>query len=264
MKNALGIAVFLCVLIAPSIELSAERSGWKEYQSAHFIVFYKEVPLDFVKTVADSAETEYHDIARGLGFTRERNWRSDRRAQIYIYQDDKDYVANAQQYQWSHGAASVREKIIRTFPSAHGFFDSTLPHELGHIIFHDYIGFDVEIPLWFEEGVAMYQEKAKRLGANDHVLDALKNGQFISLTELTNMRLYSDSPPDKVQLFYAESASIVNYMISELGEYRFVKLCRELKSGKSFMGSLESAYVRFSNFEELTRSWVGYLQTRQQ
>src|SRR6185295_10938486 len=117
-----------------------------------------------------------------------------------------------------------------------------------HIIFHEYIGFDVDVPLWFEEGVAMYQEKAKRFGANGDVLRALKNGEFISLTDLTNMRLYSDSPPDKVQLFYAESASVVNYMISELGENRFAKLCRELKGGGNFMDAMQSSYVRFSNF----------------
>ncbi len=243
--------------------ISVRAAEWNEYKSAHFIVLYRDTPLSFVKSVADSAENYYREITMGLGFNREQNWMSEHRAKIYVYEDDKDYVRNAQQYQWSHGAASVREKTIRTFPAAHGFFDSTLPHELGHIIFHEYIGFDVEIPLWFEEGVAMYQEKAKRVGAHDTVAKALKNGQFIPLTQLTNMRLYSDTPTEQVQLFYAESASVVYYLINELGEYRFVRLCRELKSGGNFMEALASSYGRFASLDDLNRAWVNYLKSLQ-
>jgi hypothetical protein len=251
--------LLLCLALLP---VSPAHAGdWSEYKSAHFVVHYRNaIPLSFVKSVTESAENYYREITAGFGFNREQGWMSDNRAKIYIYQDDKDYIRNAQQYQWSHGAASVREKTIRTFPSAHGFFDSTLPHELGHIIFHEYVGFDVDVPLWFEEGVAMYQEKAKRFGVNSDVSKALKNGEFIPLTELTNMRLYSDSPEERVQLFYAEAASVVNYMINELGEYRFVKLCRELRAGKGFMEAVESSYVRFSDLEDLNRAWINYLK----
>jgi hypothetical protein len=256
--------VFLFLLLSIPLSAFCDEGRWKEFRSAHFVVYYKAIPATFVKSVADSAENYYHEITGNLGFNREQNWMPEERAKIYIYQDDKDYVRNAQQYQWSHGAALAKERTIRTFPSAYGFFDSTLPHELGHIIFHEYIGFAVEVPLWFEEGVAMCQEKAKRLGADEDVLRALKNGQFISLTELTNMRLYSDSPPDKVDLFYAESASVVNYLIGELGESRFAKLCRELKDGRDFLGALQASYVRFSSLDELNRSWVNYLKQQDQ
>jgi hypothetical protein len=262
MNNILQAFLAGVMLLCPSL-IFAEEGKWNEYKSAHFSVYYKDIPLSFVKTVADSAEDSYGEISSSLGFNREQGWMSEKRAKIYIYQDDKDYVRNANQYQWSHGAASVQEKTIRTFPQAHGFFDSTLPHELGHIIFHEYIGHDVEIPLWFEEGVAMYQEKAKRFGVNADVRKALKNDQFISLTDLGNVRLYSDTPSEEVQLFYAESASIVYFMISELGESRFVKLCRELRSGKSFAEAMNAAYVRFSSLDDLNRAWVNYLKERQ-
>jgi hypothetical protein len=253
-------ALFLSMALNAATVRAAE---WSQYKSAHFIVLHRDVPLSFVKSVADSAENYYREITSNLGFNREQNWMSEERAKIYIYENDRDYVRNAKQYQWSHGAASVRDRTIRTFPAAHGFFDSTLPHELGHIIFHEYIGFDVEIPLWFEEGVAMFQERAQRVGAHETVAKALKNGQFIPLTQLTNMRLYSDTPTEEVQLFYAESASVVNYLISELGEHRFVKLCRELKSGRNFMEALGSSYGRFSSIEDLNRAWVNYLKSHE-
>ena len=39
---------------------------------------------------------------------------------------------------------------------------SLLPHELGHIIFREFIGLESNCPSWLDEGVAMYQEKLKR------------------------------------------------------------------------------------------------------
>ncbi len=161
---------------------------------------------------------------------------------------------------WSHGSASAKEKEIRTFPAAAGFFDSTLPHELGHIIFREFIGHSARIPLWLEEGVAMYQEKAKRWGANRLVQEAMANGTFLSLNELDSLQLTSNTDQHLIELFYAESASMVYFMITELGEYRFGNFCRRLKEGDSFKKALESAYVRFHDQDDLNKVWVDYLK----
>ena len=151
-------------------------------------------------------------------------------------------------------------KIIRTFPSAHGFFDSTLPHELGHIIFREFVGFKGEIPIWFEEGVAMCQEKAKRWGAHDMVRKAIEDGTFKPLSELSLTRLRRRTSKDLIDLFYAESASIVSFMINELGEQRFVRLCRKLKDGGPFSWAIDSVYSRFKNVDDLNDAWVKYLK----
>ena len=64
----------------------------------------------------------------------------------------------------------------------------------------------------------MYQEKARRWGANDAVRQAIKDGKFMSLEDMTVMELSGRMNTEMVQLFYAESASIVNYIIDELGQ----------------------------------------------
>jgi len=70
---------------------------------------------------------------------------------LNIYDNADDYVQAGKMASWSHGVASPKNKVIRTFPAAHGFFDSTLPHELGHIIFREFVGFKAQVPIWFEE-----------------------------------------------------------------------------------------------------------------
>ena len=247
-------------LVLTDLSLAASQE-WKEYKKNHFIIYYKNAPMDFVQSVDRNAERYYEEVARNLGFTRYRGWIGDERARIYIYDDADDYAQNAGQAQWSHGAASPQEKMIRTYPAAHGFFDTVLPHELGHIIFREMVGFKTDsIPLWFEEGVAIYQEQAKRWGSHENVRQAIDNGTFIPLNNLTLTRLTSDSAREKVELFYAESANIVNYLINELGQYRFVRLCRELEEGRPFEWALESVYTRFDNIQELNDAWIEFIE----
>ncbi len=247
----------IVILLAQSGSISAAE--WKEYKQQHFIIYYKEAPLDFVKEVDRAAEGYYNEITHNLGFTRYKGWTWDDRAKIYIYDDSSDYINAGRQIGWSHGAASPQEKEIRTFPSAHGFFDSTLPHELGHIIFREFIGFQASVPLWFEEGIAMYQEKAKRWGADKVVATARKQGKFIPLDELSLIDLNGNSSQELVDLYYAESASAVYFFITEYGLNRFVQLCRKLQEGGTFDLALTDVYIRFQNVKDVNKAWENYL-----
>ena len=231
---------------------------WTEYKTRHFLIFYDKAPIEFVQAIETAAERFLEDIYADMRFGRPRGWTYDERVKIYIYNDQDDYV-NERNVAWSHGAASPTKKIIRTFPTAHGFFDSTLPHELGHIIFRDFVGYRVSLPLWFEEGVAMYQEQAKRFGSHAAVREAIEQDLFIPLKELQRMRLYSDTDRSIIALFYAESASIVNYLITEHGKHRFIRFCRKLKEGKSFEAALSNVYVRFKDLDKLNKAWVKYV-----
>jgi len=246
---------FMCVVGTSS----AFAKEWKEYKRQHFIVYYKNAPFDFVETVEETSGQYYLKITENMGFTRYKGWNWDERAKIYIYDNAEDYVVTGKQAGWSHGVSSPRDKVIRTYPSAHGFFDSTLPHELGHIIFREFIGFKARIPSWFEEGVAMHQEKARRWGAHDTVRKAIADGTFKSLNELSITSLRRTTNRDLINLFYAESASVVNFLINEYGKQRFVRLCRKLKDGDRFSWALDSVYVRFKNIDDLNKAWVKYL-----
>jgi len=262
MKNKLIISIVTVFLTAGFLSLGycAPKEEWKEHRSYHFIIYYKDIPLDFVKSVEETAETYYQEITRNLGFTRLDNWSWDKRAKIYVYRDGEDYITSAKQAGWSHGVADWMNKEIRTYPAATGFFDSLLPHEMGHIIFREFVGSNPYVPLWLDEGVAMYQEKAKRWGVNKEVKKAIEAGRFIPLSDLSTIRLYSNTDQELVNLFYTEAASIVYYLITELGEYKFVDLCKELKNGKSFEKAIVATYMRFKDMDDLNKAWVDYLK----
>ena len=256
------ILLFIILPCLSCISLADDTPDtWQKMQGQDFIIYYRtSVPDDFVQTTMDTAEEELKRVTDNLGITNNPSWGGGREIKVYIYSDRGDYVKNGGQAGWSHGVAFAKAKTIKLYPDASGFFDTLLPHELGHIIFRDYIGYTADIPLWFEEGVAIYQEKAKRLGANDAVKQALENGQFIPLSQLSGVRLYKDSKNQVVDLFYSESASAVYYLITELGEQEFYMLCNEIKNNTSFEDALHKVYLRFNNTDELNQAWVGYLQ----
>ena len=150
-------------------------------------------------------------------------------------------------------------RTIQTYPAAHGFFDSILPHELGHIVFREQIGLAPDVPLWFEEGVAMYQEKAKRWGADTDVQNAITNNRFIPLPELSRVRLSQATDQETVFLFYAEAASAVHFFISQLGEFKFSLFCQNLKKGMPFDQALKESYYYFHDLPAFNKAWLGYL-----
>ncbi len=248
--------LFLTILFIPY----GFADEWKEFgRGRHFKIYYDKAPEDFVKKVSKYSEESFNEIMRNLGFAKYKEWKWDKDIKVYVYNDMDSYREEASHIKWSHGSALVREKVILTFPSAHGFFDSTLPHELGHIIFREFIGQDTVVPLWLEEGVAMYQETARRFGADEIIKKAISEGKFIPLTELSNMGLHNNTDQERLSLFYSEAASIISFIINELGEFRFMRFCRELGQGTTFEEALKLVYTRFNNVEQLNKAWVEYI-----
>jgi hypothetical protein len=250
--------LFLMTAVSGMSFVSAAEPGWREEKSEHFIIVYQNVPKSFVKDVVDSAEEQYQKTITTLGFTRYQGWTWDKRVRIVIYDSQAAY-AKSSHNSWSAGEVNVAAKFIVTFPSESGFFDSLLPHELGHIVFREGVGAYNNIPLWMEEGVAMYQERSRRLGADEDVRALIEEGSFIPLEVLDQMALRSSTDRATVHAFYAEAASLVGFLINKYEVYRFARLCRALREGQGFELALKKSYMEIPDLAALERAWRKYL-----
>ncbi|RJO65623.1 MAG: hypothetical protein C4540_00550 [Candidatus Omnitrophota bacterium] len=243
----------LCSIVPVAVSAAPK---WNTVKSTHFIIYYAKAEDAFVRSVVDYAEKYYEKIADSLGFRRYNFWLWDNRAKIYIHENALEYQKETGQPSWSLGSASPKEKIIHTFLREEGFLDSILPHELGHIIFREFVGFDnPAIPLWFEEGVASYQEASKLAIAKEVVRQALKDGSFLNIEGLVRFDGKNIKDEKVVNVFYAESISIVNYLIKKFGNDRFVLFCQYLRDKKNFERALASSYP-IANIKELERGWI--------
>jgi len=253
------ITLFFALCVMP-YHLAASEKKWRQRKSEHFIIYYSQVGVDFIDEIIDEAERQYIKITQKLGFTRYNFWLWDNRAKFYIYDDKDDFVNTTNQPRWSGGVVHYEQKIIKTYPQMSGFFDSLMPHELGHIIFREFIGNRTRVPLWFDEGVASYQERTKRIAADGAVRRALITDSFIGLEELTKIDVRNVTDRKQVDLFYAESVSVVNFLISKYGRGIFGWFCRDLRDGDDF----ESALWRFRcrDIKALNKKWVKYLKSQ--
>jgi hypothetical protein len=151
-------------------------------------------------------------------------------------------------------------KTIHSYAYAEGFFETVLPHEMGHVIFREFVGFgNHSIPTWLDEGVAFYQETHRRLAVIKNVKEAIKDGSFINLQRLSTLNPQFMSDSKSVHLFYAESLSIVDYLIKKFGSDAFVTFCQALRDKKDFASALSSSY-NFSNVRELDEAWLKYIE----
>lgn len=239
---------------------SQAEEKWQENKSTHFVVYYQKATDDFIRQLTDRAEQYYNQIADDLGFRRFNFWLWDKRAKIYIYDDAQSYQVATGQPSWSSGCAYPRQKIIKTFPYAQGFFETVLPHEMGHIIFREFVGFDnYAVPIWLDEGIASYQEASRRYGAKQIVREAVRNNTFIKLSDLGRYNPMFLQDRDTVKLFYAESTDVVGYLIKEFGTDKFILFCQELRDKGSLERALRYAYS-FNDIGELDKAWQNTLK----
>jgi len=257
MKKLILIILFVFSCLPIDLSIADE---WLEAKSSHFIVYYKDAKESFINRVIEKSEGYYDKIADDLGFRRYNFWLWDNRAKIYIYNDADDYQVSTGQPAWSSGSAIPKDKIIRTFPGANDFFDRILPHEMGHIIFREFVGFDNNaVPVWLDEGVASLEEGSKYSSANMLVKQAIRNEDFIGLKELAGLNPHLMPDDKSVNLFYAESASIAGFLIKEFGKDSFVLFCQNLRDKKDLERSISYVYP-FRNIDELSRAWQEHLE----
>ena len=247
------------------IVLSVAGAGIKDFseeKSDHFVVYFKDIPGDFVANVLEYCERYYEELTEKLGFKRFDYWTWEKRAKVYIYPDKETFEKETKQPGWAGGVASYAEKTIWTFPHESGFFDTLLPHEIGHIVFREVVGSHNNVPLWLEEGVASYLEQAKRIGAEKTALDALMDKTFISYKTLEKIDELTLRTMGDVNLFYAESTCLVNYLIEKYGIEAFNNFCQKLKDGKSLDDALSFAYFYIRSSSDLGDFWEKYLQEK--
>jgi len=264
-KGRIKTVIFTAVLSAGlfccfNFAAAQPQEKWNEEKSGHFIIYYKNAPGDFISLLAEKAEDYYDTITQELGFARFDFWTWDARAQIYVFDSSEDYRRVTGQPSWSAGAVAVEQKIISTYAFARGFTEAMLPHEIGHIIFREFVGFrNPAVPLWLDEGVAAYREKERYSTAKEFLRGKKAKGGFYSLEQLSAIKKAQGLDQQSAQVFYNESFSLVDFLISDHGSRAFVIFCRNLRDKEDLKEAVASSYP-FKSLEEMEEGWLDYLE----
>lgn len=219
-------------------------------KSAHFVIYYQQAPVEYINQVARKAEHCYRSITEYLGYRRFNFWLWDNRCKIFLYPNREEYLKDTGCASWSSGHVYIIKKEIRTYIWQDKFFDTILPHEMGHIIFREFVGYKKTLPLWLDEGVACMQES----DSQERLVIAkglVRWKLYIDLNELSKIKTTSLIMPF---IFYSQSASTVDFLLRNYGRKKFVDFCRQLRDEENWEEALKSVY-NLKDLKQLEELW---------
>ena len=231
-----------------------ENYSWHREESENFYIYYRNVPLDYIEKVKKIAEAYYWKLENKLGLLRLQF-----HTKIYIYDNKEDYLKFTHRPAWSSGCAYLEGKTIKSFFNSKDFLNRVLPHELGHIMFNEYLA-GRRVPLFLQEGIAQFCEKSSsRRYFKYTIKQALGKKMFIPLRELVKIEgSYLAKNPKKVSIFYAESVGIIDYLLTRHGKFDFRSFLRKIKEGSDLEKAIKWAFG-YDGIDELNRRWIEYL-----
>ena len=215
-------------------------------------------------TIAEGLEKYYKRFLKDLKY----GGMLKKKPEIYIFKNYQEYLDKAKtlDYNVSHTGGIAIPRSARKPAKVYSFLSKNLlsevlPHELTHLLFREITAglmTDAKIPLWLNEGIAVYEEEGKRYEAP--IKKALESNQIIPINEIVS---YKDYPPDlqKRALFYAQSASLVDFLLNEYGGAKFLAFSKKLiRGGKNIDKALFSTYYpRIKNVSQLSDAWLNFL-----
>ncbi|MCF7888285.1 MAG: hypothetical protein K9L76_03305 [Candidatus Omnitrophica bacterium] len=254
----------LILLINPFFQNAyAEYKDFKQLRSSHFIINYQEgIERSYVVNIKQKAENFYKKITQEFQLVRDELWLWDNRAKIFISKDKKEYLDNFNCPNWAAACVDYRAKEIYTYPGQK-YFIPTLAHELTHIIFREYIKRQ-DLPLWLDEGMAMYIETkfsdSRYHGFSNRIKEMIKNNSFIPFKELTelNIRSLRKKSDSYVETFYLQSFSLINFIIEKYKKYRFSQFLWNFKIEPNLKKALSKTYYQLNNLKDLEERWKIY------
>lgn len=113
-------------------------------------------------------------------------------------------------------------------------------HEIAHVVVRQAIGPIYSVPDWLNEGLAVYSQSAPFSEQQASLDQAIESGDVLSVRSLSSAS--SGAVASKVSLFYGQSYSLVDFLISTYGEEKFARLFKAFSQGATTAEALEQAY----------------------
>jgi hypothetical protein len=268
-KAIVLISILLLVNIAFAFSSLDEGLPGK-YRSMNFEVYAPDKAK--AKKVCLISEKYYKELLKCLRY----GGMLDKKCRVYVYSDHKGYLislraAGIRVPDWSGGCHLPRRYYAYGYPVVCGyiepnFINATLPHELTHAIFAEFVyGSMIEetrvkpLPLWIDEGMAVYMQKKSNY--KQICKKALEENSLMPLSKLIVLDNYP-SDENELSLFYAQSPSLVEYLLDAYGGSKFLSLAKKsIFKDEGQEDLLKSVYYgKIQNIDELEDNWINYIK----
>jgi hypothetical protein len=165
-------------------------------------------------------------------------------ADIYIYANSKDLQGSMiSPREWTGGVAFTQYSIIAIGISSKelDWGQNAMAHELGHMVTHQltFSPYGAILPTWLDEGLAMHAESKPDPSLQSWLKKAITNNRTISLKSLSSP---FSAKTEEAYISYAQSKSIVEFLIQKFGGGKMLQMLTMLKDGNTCDDALLANY----------------------
>ena len=178
---------------------------------------------------------------------------------LWIYESYEELRSSMEQgaKEWTGGVSysDMGVILIGVAESNLAWGKRAVSHELSHVVIdqatHNPFG---DLPRWLNEGLAMYSEGPLESQYKTSLDRAVSQGKLLSLKTIS-----SNFPADANQatLSYAESYSVLKYLLDTFGGEKMAALLTVFKEGATYDGALKVVYGM--DTDGLDAAWQGSL-----
>jgi len=219
-----------------------ERYPWQSLtstvpQGSELSLFWYEGGDSFAQELMDTCQEGLAWLTQDIGAYPEKP------IKIYIYSSTSDLKgAMIFPREWTGGVAFTAFSTIAIgIPSGElDWGKRAVVHELTHLVVHQATFSPYgQLPLWLDEGLAMHNEGELDPILRSYLQDAILEDKLISVRSLCSpFSAYSE----KAYLSYAQSYSLVEYLLDNYGQDRMLDLLTLLKLGSTYDEALTEVY----------------------
>ena len=236
------------------IEFSDANHNWRSITEGDVTLYWYEGNDSFGRELMDTAQKALAQLFEDTGaYLKEA-------VDLYIYADAQDLQGSMIFPQdWTGGVAFTRYGTIAigVAPYALNWGKRAVVHELTHLVTHQ-MTFNPysDLPTWLNEGISMYAEGKLEAVYTVYLNRAVAQDDLLSVRSLASpFSAYAE----KSYLSYAQSYSLVKFLIDEYGSDKMYELLKTFKQGSSYDGALMQVYS--FNMDGLNSLWRDYVMT---
>lgn len=243
--------------------LGRTQDGWEVVESPSFRLYHRQ-RREYAEQVLRVAENTRLEVEQKWFATNGEVWQP--KCELYLHATAQDYnrvtgiAASSPGHssiQMEQGSGRVTGRRIDLHCDDVNLLTCVLPHEATHVVLAGRFG-SHPVPRWADEGMAVLSEppeKVERHRRNLH--HCRQQGQYFSLRQLMELADYPD--PRAIPAFYAQSVSLVEFLVRERGPRVFSEFLRQgLQTG--YESALEQHYG-IRGYAELEQRWLRSLDS---